>query len=824
MACHNLIYTMKKYIYIVFYLILSSTAYSQNTLQGKVYDRATHEPLYGAAIYVSDLKTGCLADTAGVFILENFPKGKFVLEVRLLGYASQAVTASLADSLPLVISLSHAAGELHEVVITGVSKATEISRSPIPIVAINHDYLISNAATNAIDALTKVPGVTAVTTGPNISKPFIRGLGFNRILTLYDGSRQEGQQWGDEHGIEVDQYSVDRVEIIKGPASLTYGSDALAGVVNLIPTRPAPEGKLMGDITLDYGTNNGQVGGSAMIRGTKGGIDWIARVSHKQATNYQNAIDGGVFGTAFSETDASGELGLHRHWGFMHIGASLYDNLQEIPNGSRDSASRRFTRQISEEDTIRPIVSNSDLSSYRIETLHQHVQHYRVYLNSNFRLGRGGALDLNVGYQRSNRREYSHPVLSDIPGLYLQLNTITYDIKYHIPETQHWNLTVGVNGMYQINKVTDGTAFVVPSYHQIDIGFFAVVKRVIGKFDIEAGARYDVRIFDNDELYTAPNPATGFDMPVAKTYSGATQIFGTKHSLFHGFSGSIGATYNINEKWAVKLNFARGFRAPNISEISANGVHPGTNIYQIGNSNFQPEYSLQPDFGVSFSSKYVVFTADFFYSYIQNYIYNQKLNSVFGGDSVLVAGNQTFQFQQNAAQLYGGELSLDIHPVASLHIENSFSIVYADFLKSSGKAVGDSERYLPFIPPVHGNSEIRYDFQIKKAQITNAFVKVGVTYSAVQNRVYSAFNTETPTPSYALLNAAIGASFNTNKGKTIMSLYVLGSNLLNTAYQDHLNRLKYFEPYPANGSGHSGIYNMGRTITIKLIFPLDFKI
>jgi len=815
-----------KYINILLLWLACSALHAQNILSGKISDKDTKEALYGAAIYISDLKIGTITDTAGHFELRNLSKGKYLIEIKLLGYASQLITVTLPEDKPLSITLTQSAGELNEVVVTGESKATEASRSPIPIVVVNHDFLISNVSTNAIDALTRIPGITAVTTGPNISKPYIRGLGFNRILTLYDGFRQEGQQWGDEHGIEVDQYGVDRVEILKGPASLSYGSDALAGVVNLIPTRPAPEGKLIAEITGDYGSNNNEVGGSAMVKGTKNGIDWIARVSHKQAMDYDNKIDGRVFGTAFSETDASGSVGIHRSWGYSHINFSLFDDLQEIPDGSRDSATRKFTRQISEIDTAREIVSNHDLNSYRIEKLHQHVQHYRVIAANNFILGsKGGTLDVNIGFQRSVRREFDHPVLSDIPGLYLQLNTISYDVKYHMPEMKHWNLSVGFNGMYQNNNVNEGTDFVVPSYTQIDFGPFAIVKRTYGKFDFEGGIRYDVRVFNNDELYTKSNPTTGFDMPVygADTVGG-TKVFSTSRSTYQGVTGSIGATYNLNSQLAIKFNFARGFRAPNISEISANGVHPGTNIYQIGNADFKPEFSWQPDFGISYTSKYVALTADVFYNYIQNYIYNQKLTGANGQDSVLVAPNQTFKFQQASAQLYGGEIGLDIHPIKSLHIDNGFSLVYADFLGSKGHAVADSERYLPSIPPLHGTSEVRYDFKIKKAHIVNGFVKVGVTYYAKQNRIYSAFGTETETPGYALLNAGFGGGFTDKKGKTVLSLYVLGSNLLNSAYQDHLSRLKYFEPYPNNPTGHSGIYNMGTNISIKVVVPLEFNI
>src|ERR1700760_524157 len=330
------------------------------TLTGRVTDK-NNNPLPGASIYIPDLKLGVVADTNGMYKFGSLPSGRYLVEAHVIGYKTLTKTATVNGTITLDFTLSDEYVEESPVVVTGLSKATQIKRSPVPIVSVSHNYLETNISTNAIDAIAKIPGVHAVTTGPNVSKPFIRGLGYNRILTLYDGIRQEGQQWGDEHGIEVDQYGIDRVEVIKAPASLTFGSDALAGVVNLIPTQPAPEGKMIGDITLDYQTNNKYIGGSAMLGGTKNGLEWIARISHKQAVDYQDKIDGRVFGTAFNETDANASLGLHRKWGYSHLDFVLYDDLQEIPDGSRDRATRRFTRQITEEDDApREIVSDHD--------------------------------------------------------------------------------------------------------------------------------------------------------------------------------------------------------------------------------------------------------------------------------------------------------------------------------------------------------------------------------------------------------------------------------------------------------------------------------
>jgi iron complex outermembrane receptor protein len=792
----------------------------KGSLSGKITEKGKGNPLPGTSVYIPDLKLGAVADSLGNYIFKNLPIGNYLIEVHSVGFKTLTRSVTIQTSTIANFELTDEYVEESPVVVTGLSKATQIKRSPVPIVSVNHDYIVTNLSTNIIDAIAKVPGVSALTTGPNVSKPFIRGLGFNRILTLYDGVRQEGQQWGDEHGIEADQYGIDRIEVIKGPASLTYGSDALAGVVNLIPTPPAPEGKMVGDVVAEYQTNNGMFGGSAMLGATKNGFEWQGRISHKEATNYQNKIDGRVYNTAFNETDANIALGLHKKWGYSHLNLSLYDDLQEIPDGSRDSIGR-FTYQNTEADTLpRPVVPQSQLTSYKMTVLHQHVQHYRAYFTNNFALG-NSHLIVNLGFQRSVRREYSHPEApyQDVAGLYLQLNTYSYDVKYYFAEMKGWNTTIGVNGMYQDNNVTNGTEFIIPSYHQFDIGPFAMTKKTFNKLDVSGGVRFDSRSFKNDELYTKPDPVSGFDTPVygADTVGG-DKPFSNYKKNFTGVSGSIGATYNFTEKFSLKANISRGYRAPNISEISANGIHPGTFLYQIGNPDFKPEFSLQEDLGLTYSSKYLVLNFSVFNNTISNYIFNQRLP-----DSTI----QTFpvyKFQQGKAQLYGGELSIDIHPVKALHFENSISAVYALNKGIDPKLQNDSNRYLPNIPPLHGISELRYDFESKQHHIANGFVKVQLAYYASQNRVYLTDNTETPTAGYTLFNAGFGGGITNKKGKTVVSIYLMGNNLFDVAYFDHLSRLKYFYYGPDDINTTHGIHNMGRNIAFKLDFPLNFDL
>ncbi len=798
---------------------------AKSTLTGKVTDKKTGLALEGASIYFPDLKTGTATSANGSYVINNLPNGNYLVEVKFVGYKAVLQTISIQGNMVMNFSLEASVVEENEVVVTGTSKATSIKKNPVPVVSIGKQYLQQNLSTNIIDAIAKVPGINSVTTGPNVSKPYIRGLGFSRILTLYDGVRQEGQQWGDEHGVEVDQNSVEKVEVVKGPASLIYGSDALAGVINLIPANFPAAGKTLGDISADYQTNNGQFGGSGMLAGNKNGIVWRGRASYKEATNYRNKYDGRVYNTGFKETDVNGMLGINKTWGYSHLGFSVFDDLQDIPDGSRDSATRKFTKQITEADTYRPIVTDDELKSYAIPALHQHVQHYRFYTANNFVLKGNGRIALNLGYQKSIRREYSHPEIA-VAGLYLLLNTYSYDAKYYLPEKNGWSFTGGINGMYQKNDAEKGTEFVIPSYTQFDFGPFVFAKKSYKNLELAGGLRYDSRTFNNSALFTKPDAVTGFDKAVygADTVGAYKAFYNYKHT-FSGLTGSLGATYSFSKAFSAKFNVARGYRSPNISEISANGIHPGTNIYQLGNANFKPEFSLQEDIGLNYNSEHITINLELFNNNIQNYIFNQKLLNSAGQDSVIVPGNETFQFQAAKAHLYGTEISVDLHPhpLDWLHFENSLSIVYGTNKGVSGKTLSDSAKYLPFIPPIHTFSELRANLKTKPGTFTKLFAKLQLEWYAKQDKAYLEFGTETPTAGYSLFNAGFGGDMVNKKKKTICNFSLLANNLFDVAYQSHLNRLKYFEPYPGNASGRSGIYNMGRNVALKLSFPLNFN-
>ena len=808
---------------------LFGNALGKACLKGTVRDKKTNEVLPGVQVYFPEFKTGTATIADGSYQICELPAVKVLVKVSMTGYATITEQIELTDTSHFDFYLEVSIAEMREVVITGTSHASEVRRSPVPMAIINHEYLKQNSSSNIVDAISNIPGVSAVSTGPNVSKPYIRGLGGTRVLSLYDGIRQDGQQWGEEHGVEIDQFQIDRIELVKGPASLIYGSDAMAGVINFMPADPLPVGYVKGSALINYMSNNRQIGTSLAAAGNNNGMIWGIRLSHKQATNYTNAYDGRVYGTKFSESNLNGYAGLNRSWGYSYIGFSVYDNTQEIPDGSRDSLSRRFVKQITEEDTLRPIVSDDELNSYSIGVIHQRVQHYRVYSNSNIFIGQS-KIAARFGFQQSKRREFGHPQNADLAALYMQLNTFTYDLKYHFPVWNNIESTAGLNGMLQQNKNKEATEFLIPDYQLFDFGPFLFAKMSVWKFDFAFGLRYDIRSFENSPLYTKTDATTGFDMQTAFVPGDTTilQQFDSYSHTFSGLSASAGATFNFNSRICLKANLGRGYRAPNIAEISAHGVHPGTGYMQLGEINLLPEFNMQGDAGFFLVLEHFSASVEAFSSVISNYIYNEKLLSVNGGDSIFVQNGTdypVFKYHQTKARLNGGEFSMDLHPhpLDWLHFENSVSILFAENLGGNGADINDSTRYLPLIPPFHTSTLIRADIPKTGKYFSAVYVRAGMHYYAAQERAYLAYGTETVTPSYTLFEAGIGGTIRNKKGATVCSIDLAGTNLADIAYQSNMSRLKYMDNYPDNGTGRSGIYNMGRNFSVKLTFPIDMK-
>ena len=788
--------------------VLAVNMTGKTELKGKVTDKATGQSVPGVSIYFPDLKTGTVSDLDGNYIINNLPVTKLMIQVSFLGYKTIAVPIDLTVTTLHDFELETAATEINEVVVTGQSAGTEQKRTPAPVAMVPKTALLQNSSTNIIDALAKEPGVSQVTTGTGISKPVIRGLGYNRVVVVNDGIRQEGQQWGDEHGIEIDEFGVNRVEILKGPASLAYGSDAMAGVINMISAPSLPDGAIHANLTSNYQTNNGLIGNSVDFSGNKNGFIWDARYSNKLSHAYQNKYDGYVFNSGFRENDANALLGVNRAWGYSHLKLSLYYMEPGIVEGERDSVTGKFTKTtfLPDGSEVTEPANSSDFKSYHPSTPSQKIAHYKAVWNNNFFIGQSN-LKATIGFQQNQRKEFEEP---DNYGLFFMLNTLNYDIQYNLPEWNNWKIALGAGGMWQ-QSLNKGTEFLVPAYHLFDVGTYTILSKQLGDFDVSGGLRFDHRAESIDALYLDAN-----ENVVASAGPGVTERFAASDETFKGVSGSLGATWQISNSTYTKLNLSRGYRAPNIAELGSNGVHEGTFRYEIGNPDLKPENSLQLDWIVGMNTEHVSAELDLFHNTVDHFIFSHKLNSTDGGDSIREDAT-VFKFSQGKAQLYGGEFRLDIHPhpLDWIHFENTFSFVNATLNNQP-----DSSKYLPLIPPAHWLSDLKIQFEPIRHILDNTYVKFGIDHNWAQDHYYAAFDTETRTPGYTLLNFGAGTDF-VSHNKTLCSLYISVNNLTDVAYQSHLSRLKYGDVN--NVTGRTGIYNMGRNISFKLLIPIDLS-
>ena len=680
---------------------------------------------------------------------------------------------------------------LNEIMVTGVTGDTKLKHATAPVSIITPQILRATASTNIIDAISHQPGISQLTTGGSISKPIIRGLGYNRVVVMSEGVRQEGQQWGDEHGVEVDGSSVGSVEILKGPASLMYGSDAMAGVV-ILHTQPTPaEGEIRANVSSEYQTNNGLFGYHLSMAGHQKGFVWDAHYSNKMAHAYKNKYDGYVPGSQFRERAGRLMLGVNKAWGHSRLAWTAYHLTPGIIEGERNPE----TGELEHEEGFTG-------HGYGKSLPFQQVRHYKLVWDNSLNLS-SGYLKAIIGYQQNRRQEFEES--SDEYELFFKLHTLTYDLRYVTNEWDGWKLSAGVGGMYQKSD-NEGEEYLIPDYRLFDFGIYATATKAIGgRWTLNGGVRYDHRRLHGNELME-DNEMRFTDF--------------SRH--FNGLTGSIGAVCNINEYFNLRLNLARGFRTPNMSELASNGVHEGSVRYELGNQQLKAEYSLQADLGLDYTSRYVSAQVALFANRINNYIFTHRLNQE------IEEGYLTYAYTQGDARLLGFEAGVDFHPIHSVHFSNTFSYVDAQLMHAS-----EDTKYLPFTPAPHWTSELKWELfhhshttinhrhstdAVHRSLLNNLYVAVGLDCYLKQTHIYRADDTETETPGYALLSLSTGTDIQV-KGRKVAELYVTADNLLDKAYQNHLSRLKYADENTV--TGRRGVFNMGRNITFKLVIPIQ---
>ncbi len=762
----------------------------KTTLSGTVTDALDGSPLPGVAVYLPELKIGAMTLDDGTYEIRNLPRKKTVVQVTYLGHQTIIETVDLAVVSVKDFVMQEDNAMLNEVVLIGFTGNSLVSQTPAPVTVLPEQRLRESASTNIIDAIAREPGISQITTGIGISKPVIRGLGYNRVAIVNDGVRQEGQQWGDEHGVEIDANNVNSVQILKGPASLIYGSDAMAGVIVMNNAPSVADGRIEGSLSGEYQTNNGLQNYSLNLAGNHHGFVWDGRYSQKMAHDYKNRYDGRVFNSRFKEYAASGMLGLNKNWGHSHLHLSYYQINPGIIEGERDELSGKFIMPVAVDGEEDEAVYNGS-KSFSLAVPYQKVMHYKAVSENAFFIG-DGQLKATVGYQQNVRKEFEDVVSPGECALHLKLHTLNYNVHYLTADLSGWRVASGVNGMWQRN-VNHGEEYLVPDYSLFDFGLFATATRRLGNWNMSGGLRFDNRHVSSKALEEE-----------------GTMRFEAFEKNFGGLTGSLGATCHISSSSNLKLNVSRGFRAPNISEIGSNGVHEGTLRYEVGNNRLKPETSLQFDLGYDYSSEWISVQLSLFANWINHYIYLQKMADQAGGE-IIIDDVPAFTYTSGNARLWGGEVMVDIHPWEPLHFENSFSYVSAE--RTEG---GKEGKYLPFTPASRWNCELRYDYVSHGKLFDNLFVAFGADTYFRQNHFLALYNTETATPAYTLLNITAGTDIKL-KGRKCANIVLSLNNLTDKAYQSHLSRLKYAAMNPV--TGRQGVFNMGRNFVVKLSIP-----
>jgi len=727
-------------------MAISVTTYSQNSIQGSILNSETNEPVIAATIYLPKLERGTMTSADGKFHLNNIPEGNFQMVISSLGFTTQTVDVNTTLKESLIIELQASAIEMEAVIVSTPFHRLQ-SENVILVARETMENLSKSGAVTLAEGITQIPGVESITTGAGIGKPVIRGLSANRVLVYTQGVRLENQQFGDEHGLGVSSSGVESVEVIKGPASLLYGSDALGGVLYLNPEKYAIADSTEADAKITYHTNSLGTEANAGFKTSGEGLKFLLRGNYAANSDYKTGNGMRVTNSRFEEIDVKTGLG--------YQDANYRGDLRYNYNNTNTGIPEEIGEQSTSKDMLLPN-----------QKLDNHILSFdnKLFLKNS-------SLDLKVGYLFNNRKEFEaqpENLGANTPALEMHLETLNYDVKYNSSKWGNFEAIFGVQGMFQTNK-NFGREILIPDANVADIGFLATSHYHLQKVDFQAGLRFDSRKIDSEEHGAF----------------GQEKYFAPIERDFKSYNGAFGVKFDILNSLIARVNVATGFRAPNLSELTSNGIHEGTNRFEIGNSNLDNEQNFQLDLSLEYRNEHFEVFANGFYNKINNYIFLNPSGEI-------KDENPVFEYIQNDARLYGGEAGLHLHPhpLDWLHLESSVEMVRGE--QENGKN-------LPLIPATSFTNTLRIEFdQIWSLNNNYGFVTLKSTLA--QNDI-SEF--ETNTPGYSLLSAGFGSSFKF-KGQTL-DLRISGNNLLDKTYISHLSRLK-----------EDGIPNRGRNVTLSL--------
>ena len=729
------------------FTMINYSATAQNKITGKVIDKSNQKALEFVTVFVPEHNEGTLTDKNGEYTISNLPNGKVKIQFSFVGYKTTIQTISINSAETTVnVEMEASPFQLEEVVVSGGTYSTQ-HENAIKIELLKSKEIEQAGTPSFIEALSQMPGVDLISKGPGVAKPVIRGLSMTNILMLNNGVKMENFQFSENHPFIIDEFGVDRVEVIKGPASLLYGSDAVGGVVNVIREKPAPTNKIVGDYNMQFHSNTEGIVSNLGLKGSSDNFFWGIRGGIKSHSDYKDGNGDFVPNTRFNEKSFKANVGLNKSFGVFKV---YYDYNRPKLGMCVDNA-------------VNLVTSNGRENKY----WYQDLSNQTISTQNTLFLGKY-KLDLNAAYQMNNRKLQTDNSTPAFEMVDMDLNTLSYEMKTHLPSAINSEYIVGIQGANKTNRNHEAPNHVLPNANVNDFSVFGLFQHNFGKkLKSQAGVRYDYRHIST------------------KAESGTDAV----HTDFGNYSASIGATYRINNNILLRSNFASAYRTPNIAELTENGMH-GTR-YEQGNPDLKSQRSYETDLNIHFHSDYAMIDVSGFYNRINDYIF------IAPTADTTSTGNKIYRYSQVNAKIYGGEISVNIMPVNWVNITTGYSYLI-------GKQ--DDGDYLPFIP----QNKIKVDFKLQKDKLgflKKPFFKVGGIYASKQNHP-STFETETD--GYFLLNASVGTNIKWTNQLIFLSLQA--NNLLNETYIDHLSTLK-----------DMGYYNMGRNVSLSITIPFGLK-
>jgi iron complex outermembrane receptor protein len=785
---------VKKWLTFFFSFFMAAYAMAQQTsLEIRVSDNQ-NRPIVGATVSLPATKAIAVSDVRGIALFKDVSWGSYLVAISAKGYGDfqkQIEVTANGRKYQMVLqplAIKPKIEQLETVQIKGNAHRIAENTESRAIDIVNQQFIQKHLGGSLMKTLERLPGISNIGIGSGQSKPLIRGLGFNRVVVVDRGIKHEGQQWGADHGLEIDQFATGDIEVVKGPSSFAFGSDAIGGAIHLKPLPiPVAQG-FDGSIQLLAKSNNHHYGTSINL--SNSGKKWYfdGRFTYQDYADYRLPTDTVyVYDYAVRlhqnriRNTAGKETGLHFTAAYRgkQVKSALYFSNSYAKSGFFANAHGLEPRRVDE--------VFHDKSDRDLQSPYQRVNHMKLISRSEFN-HENAKTTVELGLQKNFRQEFNHyvnhgymppiyPSELQIPSnLEREYHKMIYsaNVKHQLNVKKH-QLQIGVNTDYQDNNIS-GWSFLIPAFQQFNAGLFVYDKLTLSnQLILHAALRYDygyLQFERYDDWFVSERVGGN-----VTTYEKLTRA----HRFGKNFSSvvwSAGVNYNPG-KFSLKANIGRSFRMPIAKELASNGVNYHYFSYEKGNANLDPEVAYQIDLGLSWSEDKWQVVLSPFYNYFPNYIY---LNPTPYHDYYYGAGNQVFEYTQSKVERYGAELKVNYQILPSFSTELLGEYLYSEQLS------GDKKGYtLPFSPAPSALLNLTWSPQVSE-RIADTYFSVDYRLTAPQNNIVPP---EKKTPGYQVVNVQLGTTVSVNNQRFEFNLQV--QNLLNAKYLNHTSFYRLIE-------------------------------